>query len=253
MEFKIRRGPSTILFENYEKKIPNPKLVIEEGCWYLSTDTAELLLGVKTENGQLMLKPMNESYFSNISIDGSGKSAIKAEINTDGELVIYYSDNTSESLGKVIGRDGLTTAIKVGDEVFTHESGTISLPDFATMDYVDNVFSNLVINLTDYVKREELPDFSTFITEIPDEYITKTELDAKGYLTEHQDLSEYAKNTDVDKKIAEAQLDGEVNLEDYATKEDIKDFVSEDNIDDKIKDTLTKVILNGGNSLDIVE
>lgn len=431
MEFKIRRGPSTVLFENYEKKIPNPKLVIEDGCWYLSTDTAELLLGVKDANGQLSLKPINESYFSSISHEGSSKSAIKAEINVDGELVIYYSDNSSENLGKVIGKDGkdgLTTTIKVGDEVFTHESGTISLPEFATVDYVDDIFNNLVfpdVDLTDYVKKEELPDFSGFITEIPKEYITESELTAKGYLTEHQDLSEYAKNKDienlkktiisqkyevlpiegmivnygdnevrlntqrvipthqsvgetgnpnmfyatfrayapsdatgviesdgantdaeptvlsvdslgrkyatiwtaiaqyngtkwtkwgdsstinkylgfyytfkwfkddiligidkvrviltndechsdlvpdvvarriddelasysevVDKKIAEAQLNGDVNLDNYATKEDIKDFILEDNVDDKVEEILTKVILHGGNAVETIE
>lgn len=36
-----------------------------------------------------------------------------------------------------------------------------------------------------------------FIKEVPSEYITESELDAKGYLTEHQDLSDYAKKSDI--------------------------------------------------------
>lgn len=42
-------------------------------------------------------------------------------------------------------------------------------------------------------KTSELTNDSNFITEIPSEYITETELNEKGYLTQHQDLSEYAK------------------------------------------------------------
>lgn len=45
--------------------------------------------------------------------------------------------------------------------------------------------------------RSEIPDVSRFITEIPSEYVTETELNAKGYLTEHQSLEGYAKTTDI--------------------------------------------------------
>ena len=38
---------------------------------------------------------------------------------------------------------------------------------------------------------------------VPDEYITEEELEAKGYLTEHQDLSEYAKTADVEAALAD--------------------------------------------------
>ena len=56
-EFKIRRGLSTSLFPNGEI---NPKLIIEEGCWYLCTDTAELFLGVLLTSGDLTLKRIND-------------------------------------------------------------------------------------------------------------------------------------------------------------------------------------------------
>jgi hypothetical protein len=45
-EFKIKRGLSTQLF--LESGVVNPKLIIEESCWYLCIDTADIFLGVKT-------------------------------------------------------------------------------------------------------------------------------------------------------------------------------------------------------------
>ena len=53
-DFKIRRGLSKTLFVS--PGIPNPKLIIEEGCWYLCTDTAELFLGIDDHT----LKQINE-------------------------------------------------------------------------------------------------------------------------------------------------------------------------------------------------
>lgn len=58
---------------------------------------------------------------------------------------------------------------------------------------VDNAIDAIEIpespDLSDYAKKSEIPDVSKFITEVPSEYITETELNAKGYLTEHQDIS----------------------------------------------------------------
>lgn len=65
-----------------------------------------------------------------------------------------------------------------------------SLENYATKDYVSNA-------LTPYAKTENIPDVSGFITEIPSEYVTETELNAKGYLTEHQSLADYAKKSEL--------------------------------------------------------
>lgn len=45
-------------------------------------------------------------------------------------------------------------------------------------------------------KTSELTNNSGFITAIPEEYITETELNAKGYLTSHQDISNLQNKTD---------------------------------------------------------
>ena len=55
--------------------------------------------------------------------------------------------------------------------------------------------------LGSYALKTEIPDVSGFITEIPSEYVTETELNAKGYLTEHQSLADYSTTTQVQNMI----------------------------------------------------
>lgn len=60
-DFKVRRGLSSTLF-----KAPgeiNPKLILEQGTWYLCTDTADLFVCVTLSNGQLSLKQVNADSF----------------------------------------------------------------------------------------------------------------------------------------------------------------------------------------------
>ena len=45
-------------------------------------------------------------------------------------------------------------------------------------------------------KVSELTNDSGYLTSVPSEYVTETELNAKGYLTQHQSLSGYAKTAD---------------------------------------------------------
>lgn len=190
VDFKIRRGLSTTLFS--EPGVVNPRLVIEEGCWYLCTDTAELFLGIQGTD-KLTLKRINETGTNNNQPD-SVNGIVKAEINANGELVLYYTDGSVSNLGKVVGDDGdpgkngLTTAIKVGDVVYTQNDGTVELPEFVTKDYVDNKF--------DAIEVPEVPDkLSAFkndvgyITEIPDIYTTQKYevLPIEGMLVSYRD------------------------------------------------------------------
>ena len=56
-------------------------------------------------------------------------------------------------------------------------------------------------------KVSELENDKNYITSIPSEYVTETELNNKGYLTEHQDLSSYAKRTEIPTKVSELDND----------------------------------------------
>ena len=118
---------------------------------------------------------------------------------------------------------------------FTNDSGYItSIPSeyitdseltakgYATENYVQTAIDNAqlsggsseTVDMTKYAlktdiptKTSELTNDSEFITEIPTEYITETELNNKGYLTEHQSLEGYAKTSDLHSHSNKSVLD----------------------------------------------
>ena len=300
-DLNIRYGLSSELFIDGQV---NPKLIIEANCWYLCTDTAELFLGTYEEcdscancthcdnctnctncdncsDRKLILKKVNST-----KLDQVAACIVKLEI-IDGNLIATYSDDTVVDLGKTV--DYIPT--KVSE--FVNDAGYITAADIPTTD------------LSSYAKKSDIPDVSKFITSIPDEYVTeseladlkyateqyvidaianqvpvsdlakkeeveevKTKLEAEvlptiketilptvqelaekaatqewvqeqGYLTEHQDLSEYAKKSElpvvdglaseefVIKKIAEAELaDQDVDLSAYYTKSETETAIN---------------------------
>lgn len=67
------------------------------------------------------------------------------------------------------------------------------------------------VDLSEYAKKTDMPtktsqltNDSNFLSSIPSEYITETELNAKGYLTQHQSLADYATKTHVSEQIQAA-------------------------------------------------
>ena len=131
------------------------------------------------------------------------------------------------------------------DNIPTKTSQLENDSNFVTDSVVDEKISNAQLNgggevdLSSYAKITDLPtktsqltNDSGYITNVPDEYITETELNAKGYVTTSQiptvptnvsaftNDANYASETFVTNKIAEAQLGGgEVDLSGYVTKE----------------------------------
>ena len=63
------------------------------------------------------------------------------------------------------------------------------------VDSVNGMTGDVVLDIPS--KTSDLVNDSGFITSIPSEYVTETELEAKGYLTEHQSLAEYAKKSEL--------------------------------------------------------
>lgn len=148
---------------------------------------------------------------------------------TDGQSVQEKFENGSlkgEKGDK--GQDGLTTSIAVNGNTYNHQSGTITLPNYPTLEgyatetYVKNEIANaqlgggdVDIDLSGYATKEELPtktsqltNDSGFITSIPSEYVTETELEGKRYLTEHQDISHLATKSELHTHNNKSVLDG---------------------------------------------
>ena len=114
----------------------------------------------------------------------------------------------------------------------------IDLSSYATKEELTNAINS--IDLSAYAKKTDLPivptkvsqleNDSNYLSSIPEGYVTETELNAKGYLTEHQDLSSYALKTEipslngyatteyVDNAIANVPSGGNVDLSNYYTK-----------------------------------
>lgn len=112
----------------------------------------------------------------------------------------------------------------------------IDLSAYATKKELTDAINS--IDLSAYALKTEIPtkvsqleNDSNYLSSIPEEYVTETELNAKGYLTQ-QDLSDYALKTDipsldgyattqyVDNAIANIPSGGTVDLSDYYTKEE---------------------------------
>ena len=108
----------------------------------------------------------------------------------------------------------------------------IDLSSYATKEELTQAING--IDLSSYAKKTEIPSLDVYAkkTDIPslEGYVTETELNAKGYLTEHQDLSAYALKTEipsidglatteyVDNAIANVPSGGNVDLSNYYTK-----------------------------------
>ena len=109
------------------------------------------------------------------------------------------------------------------------------------VDSVNGMTGDVVLEIPS--KTSDLVNDSGFLTQIPDEYVTETELDAKGYLTEHQSLADYAKKSEIpdvsgfltsipDEYVTEAELDAKgyltqhQSLSEYAKKSELfsKDY-----------------------------
>ena len=75
----------------------------------------------------------------------------------------------------------------------------------------DGNYNSLTNKPTMLTKTSQLNNDSGFITSIPSEYVTETELNDKGYLTQHQDISHKADKTELHSHTNKTVLDGITN------------------------------------------
>lgn len=151
-------------------------------------------------------------------------------------------DIKTEIEGKIPSVEGLASEKYVDNAVKNVE---VDLTGYATETYVDNAIANAQlsggdtnVDLSGYATKDDLNDYAA------------KEHTHDEYLTEHQDLSDYAKRSEIptdylssipDEYVTEeemteainnAKLGGEtVDLSDYATKEYVNDAVENVNVD----------------------
>lgn len=125
-----------------------------------------------------------------------------------------YNDQTyiqaksaTESVG---GELGVYTKAEIDNMISDIESGGADLTNYYTKSQVDTLISNIPsgsADLSNYYTKSQI-DNKGYITSVPSEYITETELASYNFLTTHQDLSNYATQSWVNSQIANAEIGG---------------------------------------------
>ena len=125
-------------------------------------------------------------------------TSIPQEYVTETELNSALS--TKANTSDIPSLDGYATETFVTNKIAeaSLSGGEVDLSGLATKD-------ELTSGLATKANTEHT--HSQYLTSIPSEYITETELEAKGYLTEHQDLSNYALASDLHSHSNKTQLD----------------------------------------------
>lgn len=149
------------------------------------------------------------------------QEAIKAIPSVD--LTGYAKAEDIPDVSKFVTAEDLP-AVPTKVSELENDSGYLtehqSLDGLATEEFVQQQIDAIPdVDLSNYAKKSDLPDTSKFLTEVPPEYITESELDAKGYLTEHQSLEGLATE-----EFVRQQIDAipEVDTSELASKADLE-------------------------------
>ena len=164
------------------------------------------IMNGKIDISQYATKDELSSAVSSIDLSGY---ALKGEIpSLDG-----YAKTTD-----IPSVEGLATKSYVDENIAkVATSGDIDLSNYVTKDTVYTKAQTDALIPSVPSKVSQLENDSNYLSSIPEEYVTDTELNAKGYLTSHQDLSAYALKTEIP---TVPSLDG------YATTEYVNNAVS---------------------------
>ena len=127
--------------------------------------------------------------------------------------VLDSDDTTLDELSEIVAYiksnkaliDGVTTSkVNVSDIINNLTSNVTNKPLSAAQGVV---LKALIDAITVPTKVSELTNDSGYLTSIPSEYVTETELNNKGYLTEHQSLADYAKKSELPTKTSQLTND----------------------------------------------
>ena len=130
---------------------------------------------------------------------------VSAFVNDVGYLTEHQSLEGYAKLTDIPDTSVLASKDELAEAIASIEHPVVDFAGLATEEFVLEKLAEIdtTVDLSNYYNRAEvdalIPDVSTFISEIPSEYVTEAELEEKGYLTEHQDLSSYAKTEYVSK------------------------------------------------------
>ena len=158
--------------------------------------------------------------------DNATMTQVAEAISTKANTADVYTKTEVDEKIDALPTEGSFPEIDGSEEKeFTPGLATVE----GVIDYVADSISQAAPDLTPYAKKEELPTVPTNVSEFTND---------AGYLTEHQDLSDYAKNVDLIDFLTASDLDDYVKtevLEGYLTPEDIADLAAKSDLDGYVK------------------
>lgn len=172
--------------------------------YYTKEEIDELIDGVTSGDIDLTnyynKKEIDNKLNNYVEDDVLGSYYTKSEVNEliddidipTTDLTNYYTKKEVNDL--IDGIDIPTQDVDLSN--YYKKSETYSQSEVNAL--IDGVSASDV-DLTNYYTKSEVDEKipTDYITSIPSEYVTETELNNKGYLTEHQSLEGYAKLTDI--------------------------------------------------------
>ena len=187
---------STEYVDNAIANIPAPDL---SKC--VQTDK-ENILG---DNGSII---SNSSRGNSLTISNGvieQKNSNQDSVSLGNAKVVFSHDTDGSSSTK--GNGTFTMYGRKGEEYFKFNgtNGDVRVSGIATptlqndavnKGYVDSQISNIAIP-TVPTNVSAFTNDAGYLTAVPSEYVTETELNAKGYLTEHQSLADYALKSEI--------------------------------------------------------
>ena len=244
-------------------KTINGNSLLGEGNLKITPDLSNYALKTDIPTDFYSKKYIDTSYNSlNSKIDSKqdkGDYALKTDLPTD-----FYNKAAIDSSYNILKKEIDSKQDSVDLSVYALKT---EIPtDFYSKKYIDTSYNNLdskidskqdSVDLSVYALKTDIPDTSNFVT--------NTELDNKHYLTEHQDLTSYAKKSDLptdfyNKAAIDSSyyaLQNEINSKqakgDYALKTDIPDtsnFATKDDLESK-QDKVDNAITSSVNGLKI--
>ena len=177
------------------------------------TDNSTFDYEVKNGNNGADGQPGQDGFSPTITENADNTDKIyKLDVTTADGTFTTPNLKGKDGSGSSTGEENVIESIKVNGVVQTvadDKSVDITVPTVdVDKNYVDTELAKKantsdIPSLDGYAKTSEIPskvseleNDSNYLSSIPGEYVTDTELDAKGYLTEHQDISNLVEKED---------------------------------------------------------
>lgn len=237
----IHKGDSTIFADNKKFLTFNIKTSLNLTGWTakfilgwitktiddISTRSFEIVLGAE-DTKQLRL---GKQFGTIILTDFDGN--IKTIVNTiPFEVTTTVVENEYQEIDLSIPQSsGVDLTLRVGS--VGGGSGVTSYELLTDLPSINNV--ELIGNKT--LEELGIQPIGDYLTSIPQEYVTETELNAKGYLTEHQDISNLATKDEIpsiEGLVTEKQL-----TDSLATKQPVGDYITREEFNSSLADIET--------------